>query len=205
MAGRRAGFRSTTVRGQDANLMGCESIGVDPTDPKRVYMAAAPTRSRGPAMAPSSVRRTRQDLAPDRHALQDGWQRGGPVDWRAAGRRSLREQQTLFRLAPRWALEELQLRGDVVARKVFSRIGRTNGVGIGSWCSIRRARPAAAPRAACSMRAWAPNYGLYRSSDSGATWARVEGQPAGLLPHQTAFDGQANSTSRSATRPVPTA
>ena len=30
---------------------------------------------------------------------------------------------------------------------------------------------------------------LYRSTDAGATWTAVAGQPAGMMPHHAVFDG----------------
>jgi hypothetical protein len=178
--------------GKDANLLGCESIGVDPVDASRVYMAAGTyTQSwagNGAILRSSDRGRTwlRTDMP---------FKMGGNEDGRSIGERLAVDPSShnvLYFGSRHDGLWRSDDYGATWAKVVsFPITGRTNGVGIGFvvFDAHGDQRPSG-PSHAIYVGVAAPGFGLYRSTDSGATWAAVPGQPAGLLPHHAVRDSQ---------------
>ena len=191
--------------GKDANLMGCESIGVDPSDAKRVYMAAG-TYTQSWAGNGAILRSSDQGRTWQRTDMP--FKMGGNEEGRSIGERLAVDPSSsriLFfgsRHDGLWKSADYGATWSKVAP--FPITGRTNGVGIGFVVFDPRSAPR--PHAPCAILyagIAVPGFGLYRSADGGATWAAVSGQPTGLLPTTPRWTPRRTSTSPSATRPAP--
>ncbi|MGI4791948.1 MAG: WD40/YVTN/BNR-like repeat-containing protein [Janthinobacterium lividum] len=177
--------------GQDnANLLGIESIGVDPTDARRVYLAVGtytqPWASNGAIL---------RSVDQGRHWQQTDmpFKMGGNEDGRSIGERLAVDPSANHVLYFGSRNDGLWKSADYGATwaKVdsFPVTGRTNGIGVGFVVfDPKSSSPGTASR---TIYVGVPVPGgstLYRSTDSGATWAAVPGQPSGLLPHHGVLD-----------------
>ncbi len=178
----------------DWNLHGIESLALDPHDPNRVYIAAGTYTNDwagNAAMLRSSDR-------------GETWQRtdmpfkmGGNEDGRSAGERLAVDPNNgnvLFFGSRHNGLWQSADRGATWTQvESFPIKGRTNGTGI-VWVVFNPAGGAiGAPTQTVYVGVQQPGApGIYVTHDAGATWAPIEGQPTGLLPHQAQLDAQGN-------------
>ncbi|BDI29241.1 carbohydrate-binding protein [Capsulimonas corticalis] len=178
--------------GKDGNLLGCESIGMDPTDPKRLYLALGTYTQgwagNGAIMRSSDGGRTwrRTDMA---------FKMGGNEDGRSAGERLMVDSHkngVLYMGSRNDGLWKSADYGATWAKvESFPVTGRTNGVGVVFVVFDRASGAAGAPTPTIYVGVSQKNGpGLYRSADAGATWTAVAGQPQGLLPHHGEMDAQ---------------
>ena len=180
--------------GKDANLMGCESIGVDPTDANRVYMAAG-TYSQSWAGNGAILRSSDQGSTWLRADMP--FKMGGNEEGRSIGERLAVDPSANSVLYFGSRHDGLWKSADYGATwsKVgsFPIRGRTNGVGIGFVVfDPQGATRKHEPSRVLYVGVAALDVGLYCSTDGGESWEPVPGQPAGLLPHHAVLDGQAN-------------
>lgn len=173
----------------NANLLGCESIGVDPVDARRVYLALG-TYAQSWAGNGAIVRSTDQGRTWKQTNVP--FQMGGNEDGRSAGERLAvdpNNDSILYMGSRNDGLWKSMDYGATWAKVTsFPVTGRTNGIGVIFEVFYRSSgsRGAATPTIYAAVSQAGP--GLYRSTDSGATWAAVPGQPAGLLPHHGVLD-----------------
>ncbi|MCW3060852.1 MAG: carbohydrate-binding protein [Capsulimonas sp.] len=176
--------------GKDGNLLGCESIGVDPTDAKRLYLALGtytqPSSGNGAIMRSSDGGRSwkRTDMP---------FKMGGNEDGRSAGERLAvdpHKNGVLYFGSRNDGLWKSSDYGATWAKvEIFPVTGRTNGVGVIFVVFDKASGPAGAPSRALYAGVSQKNGpALYRSADAGATWTAVADQPRGLLPHHGEMD-----------------
>jgi len=160
----------------DWNLYGVESIGVDPADADRVYLAVGTyTQSfagNGAILRSADRGRTwkRTDLP---------LKMGGNEDGRSAGERLAvdpsRPSVLYFGSRDNGLWKSTDRGATWVQVASFPVTGRTNGVGVVFMVF--------GPPHVVYVGVSQDGPGLYRSADGGATWAALPGQPPGLLPH----------------------
>ena len=178
------------VGADNSNLLGIESIGVDPTDARRVYLAVGTyTKSwagNGAILRSADQGRTwRQTNMP--------MKMGGNEDGRSIGERLAVDPSNDKVLYFGSRDDGLWKSGDYGAtwHKVesFPVTGPTNGIGVGFV--VFDPRSSTPGTASAVIYAGVPVPGgstLYRSTDSGATWAAVPNQPPDILPHHAVLD-----------------
>jgi photosystem II stability/assembly factor-like uncharacterized protein len=162
------------VKPSESNLMGIESIAVDPENPDNVYMAAGTYT---------------KDWAPKGAILRSSdrgrtWQRtdmpikmGGNEEGRQAGERLVARGKNLWFGSRNDGLWHSEDAGATWAKcESFPVKDQTNGVGI--VFVIVAAEKMYAGVSTSSIAS--PN--LYTSADGGKTWQALKDQPAGMLP-----------------------
>lgn len=166
--------------GDDWNLLGIESIAVDPSDPNRVYVAAG-TYTNDWAKNSAMLRSTDRGDTWLRTDLP--FKNGGNEDGRGMGERLIvnpRDPKTLFFGSRR---NGLWRSGDYGAtwRKVESWPAPENENGIGISFLTYDAQGTLYAGVASKTA------NLFASSDNGATWQAVAGAPQGFFPHHGVF------------------
>jgi hypothetical protein len=163
----------------DWNLYGVESLGIDPTDPKRLYLAAG-TYTNDWAGNGAILRSVDQGRSWKRFDLP--FKNGGNEDGRSIGERLAVDPEhpnvVLFgtRHNGLWRSDDFGATWKADPR--FPVTGPTNGIGIGFVLFHDRKVLVGVAR---------PNANLYESHDDGARWTMLPGQPAGSLPHHGAY------------------
>ncbi len=170
--------------GRDGNLLGCESIGVDPTDADRFYLAlgtyTSPWSGNGAIVRTADGGRTwkRADVP---------FKMGGNEDGRSAGERLTVDpnKNSILFMGSRndglWKSADSGATWNKV--DTFPVTGRTNGIGVVFVVFDRASGKAGQATPVIYAAVSQDGPGLYRSEDGGATWQAVPGQPTGLLPH----------------------
>ncbi|MET0412213.1 MAG: hypothetical protein ABW217_13005, partial [Polyangiaceae bacterium] len=188
----------------ESNLMGIESIALDPTDASKVYLAAGTYLGAGDGFILSSSDHG-QSFA--RHAI--GAPMGGNADGRSMGERLTvdpSQPSTLYfgsrndgllvsrDSAASWQpLASFPVLGALDLGLSFVLVdprGSTPGepsptiyVGV-----ARLADDDVAELGADGRDSRNPTHALFRSSDAGQSWEAVPGQPSALMPHHAALD-----------------
>jgi photosystem II stability/assembly factor-like uncharacterized protein len=172
----------------ESNLLGIESLAADPTDARRVYLAAgAYTQSwagNGAILRSADQGRTwkRTDMP---------IKMGGNENGRSIGERLAVDPNKNSVLYFGSRHDGLWKSADYAAtwRKVasFSVEGPTGGVGIGFIVFDPRSGSPGRPTPTLYVGVASRDVSLYRSRDGGATWEAVPGQPQDLLPHHGAL------------------
>ena len=171
--------------GKDGNLLGCESIGVDPANADRFYLALGTYTNAGSSNG-AIVRTANGGRTFQRTDMP--FKMGGNEDGRSAGERLAVDPNlgsVLFMGSRNDGLWKSADSGATWAKVAsFPVTGRTNGIGVvfEVFDKASGARGRATPVVYAAVSQDGP--GLYRSTDGGATWQPVAGQPTGLLPHQ---------------------
>lgn len=170
------------------NLLGIESIGIDPNDPNRLYLAAGTyTESwAGNGAILRSVNQGRTFQVSNMPIKM-----GGNEDGRFAGERLAvdpHDGRNLYfgsRNDGLWRSADYGVTWNKVTS--FPVTGPTNGIGIAFVLFDPTGSPdgSVPPAVYAGVSATAPD--LYRSTDSGLTWQAVNGQPSGLLPNHGAL------------------
>jgi len=176
------------IQRPDWNLYGVESIGLDPTDPKRLYLALG-TYTNQWAGNGAILRSTDQGRTFQRTDMP--FKMGGNHDGRSIGERLAvdpNENNVLFfgsRDNGLWRSEDFG--ATWTKQDGFPITGRTNGIGICfelfDASTGKKGQPTPTIYVGASSKT-----NLYRSTDGGSTWAAVPGQPEGVTPHHAAFD-----------------
>lgn len=176
---------------------GIESIGLDPNDGDRVYVAAG-TSSGDEAWVPACTLLSSTDRGDSWTSITLPFKCGGNEDGRSMGERLAVDPNqggTLFmgtRRSGLWKSADHGATWDQVG--TFPVTGATaNGVGVGFVVFDPSGGTTAegATKTLYAGLAQAPN-GLYRSTDAGATWNAVPGQPTAMMPHHAVL-GKANT------------
>jgi photosystem II stability/assembly factor-like uncharacterized protein len=186
----------------DGNLTGIESIAPDPVDPNRVYLAAGTylTGGNGAILRSTDMGQT--------------WARtnipapmGGNADGRSMGERLAVDPNlpsTLFfgsRNAGLWTSSDSAVTWTKVDSFPTTAASNNDGVtGYGLTLVLFDPRSGSAGSATPAIyvgvglvgMGTTPDTALYRSTDAGATWQPVPGQPTGMMPHHAALDGCGN-------------
>jgi photosystem II stability/assembly factor-like uncharacterized protein len=171
--------------GRDGNLLGCESIGVDPINADRFYLALGTYTSEG---STNGVIMRTADGGRTFKRTDMPFKMGGNEDGRSAGERLAvdpNNDHVLYMGSRNDGLWKSTDFGAIWAKVgTFPVTGRTNGIGVvfELFDKVSGVHGQATPIIYAGVSQDGP--GLYRSTDSGATWQSVPGQPAGsLLPH----------------------
>ena len=151
-----------------------------------------------------AVDRSRQHLADDRHADQDGRQRERPLEGRAPGRRSQPDQHPLLRLAQGGPLEERRLGVDLgQGRRASPPRTTTRGSASRSSSSTRRA----AARARRHRSSTRPSPTTTAASTAAPTPARpgscCPSSPTGVMASHAEFDSIGDALHQLRQRPGP--
>lgn len=190
----------------NSNLIGIESVAVDPVDPNRVYLAAGEYLTAGSGLILSST-----DMGRTWTQNGIGAPMGGNVDGRSMGERLAVDPNlpsTLYfgsRNAGLWTSPDYGATWSRVT--AFPTTGATGG-GAGSGGSgaagygltfvvfdPSSGAPGAATPAIYVGVGVTSGSALYRSTDAGASWQAVAGVPAAaaaMMPHHAVFDGCGN-------------
>jgi hypothetical protein len=185
------------------NLPGIESIAADPIDPNRVYLAAGQYLTAGNGTILSST-----DMGQTWAQNSIAAPMGGNVDGRSMGERLAVDPNlpsTLYfgsRNAGLWKSTDFAQTWTAVSG--FPTTGATNG-GAGSGSSGTgygltfvlfdpQSGSAGGPTPTIYVGVGVTSgSALYRSTDAGATWEAVPGQPVGgVMPHHAVLDGCGN-------------
>lgn len=173
----------------DSNYLGVESIAVDPTDPKKVYMALG-TYTQSWAGTGTMVRSDDQG---------NTWQQtdlsikmGGNEYGRSTGERLVVDPNDpkilLFgsRRNGMWKSSD--------GSKTWSKLAGYNlpddpaGIGINFVLFDKKSGSRGKPTPTIYVGVANLQQSLYRSTDAGATWKPVPKQPTGVMPHHAGFD-----------------
>jgi photosystem II stability/assembly factor-like uncharacterized protein len=173
---------------KDWNLRGVESIGMDPSDPARVYLALGTYTGNGVdngAMLRSS------DYGRTWQRTDMPFKMGGNENGRSAGERLAvdpNDGRILFFGSRNDGMWRSADRGATWTKvTTFPITGRTNGIGIAFVLFDRSSGAKGAPTSTLYAGVSAPEVSLYRSTDGGVTWSPVPGEPSGMLAHQGAL------------------
>lgn len=177
------------IQRPDWNLYGIESIGLDPSDPKRLYLAC------GTYMSPVAgngaiLRSTDQGRSFARTDMP--FKMGGNQDGRSMGERLAvdpNKNNILYfgsRAAGLWKSEDFGTTWN--KDDGFPISGPTNGIGIGFEVFDARSGTKGKPTPTIYVGVASTKTGLFQSIDAGGTWTAVQGQPTGIYPHHAAVD-----------------
>jgi hypothetical protein len=183
----------------DSNLLGIESIAADPVDPNRVYMAAGMYLTAGYGSILSSI-----DMGQTWVHNNISAPMGGNADGRSMGERLAIDPNltsTLYfgsRNAGLWksldfAKTWTQVLGFPTTGAAINDAGAPKGYGLTFVVFDSSSGLPGSPTPAIYVGVGATTEtGLYRSTDAGASWEAVAGQPAGMMPHHAVLDGCGN-------------
>jgi len=192
----------------EGNLTGIESIAADPVDPNRVYIAAGTylTAGNGSILISTDMGQT----FPTRSSINAPM--GGNVDGRSMGERLAVDPNLpstlyfgsrnagLFKstdAGQSWASSPIQVGGVAITGATGAGVGgNPPGTGYGLTFVVFDPRSGAAGSATPAIYVGVgitTGTALYRSTDAGASWEAVAGQPpAGMMPHHAVPDGCGN-------------
>ncbi len=180
---------------KDWNLWGVESAAIDPVDPARIYLACG-TYVR-PFVGNGAILRS-SDGGKTFARTQMAFQMGGNEEGRFAGERLAVDPATdsiLYfgsRAAGLWRSEDYGAKWQKLDS--FPVSGKTNGVGIAFVLLDSAQTPPGQPSRVIyvGVSGSGPSQqaaGIYRSTDGGAAWEKISGQPEGLAPNHGVLAG----------------
>ncbi len=177
------------IQRKDWNLYGVESIGLDPTDPKKLYLALG-TYTNNWAGNGAIVRSNDQGRTFKRTDVP--FKLGGNHDGRSIGERLAvdpsKNSILYFGSRDNGLWKSTDFGATWAKQDNFPITGRTNGIGI----CFEMFDPASSKKGQASRTIYvgvsSAQTNLYRSNDAGLTWSPVPGQPIGVTPHHAAFD-----------------
>ncbi|MDX6259811.1 MAG: xyloglucan-specific exo-beta,4-glucanase [Kribbellaceae bacterium] len=169
---------------EDWSLTGVESLALDPQDPSRLYLAVGTYTNEWSPINGAILRSTDQGRTFRRTDLP--FKLGGNEPGRSMGERLAvdpGEGRILYFGTRNQGLWRSTDRGETWARVESFPTTGTAGIGLGFVLfdprTSRRGRPTRTIYVGSTDRA----NPLWRSTDGGASWSPVPGQPTGLLPH----------------------
>jgi hypothetical protein len=199
-AGKRWMALTDWVGRNNSNLLGIESIAPDPVDPHRVYMAAGMYVTAGNGSILSST-----DMGQTWAQNNIAAPMGGNADGRSMGERLAIDPNltsTLYfgsRTTGLWKSADYaqtwaQVPGFPTTGVALNDAGASKGYGLTFVVFDRSSGSPGTPTPTIYVGVGATTEtGLYRSTDAGATWQAVPGQPPiGMMPHHAVFDGCGN-------------
>lgn len=168
----------------DSNLFGIESVATDPVDPNRLYLAAGTYVNQ---WAPNGAILRSTDQGAGFTTIPLPFKLGGNEDGRSMGERLAidpNDDAVLYlgtRLNGLWRSTDFGSTWRQVAS--FPVSGSTSsGIGLGFVTFDKSSGHAGSPTSTIYVGAADSRTNLYRSTDAGATWSAVPGQPTGQLP-----------------------
>jgi len=177
------------VSEQESNLLGIESIGIDPTDPNRVYLAVG-TYTQSWAGNGAILRSSDKGTTWARTDLPI--KLGGNEDGRSMGERlavSPLDPEVLYFGSRKDGLWRSADRA-VTWQRVDSFPIARDAKGIGVNCVLFGPKTNQAPNGIVYASASNSDTPLYQSLDNGKTWTAVPEQPHGLMAHQVRIDSR---------------
>jgi hypothetical protein len=201
-AGKRWMALTDWVGRNNSNLLGIESIAPDPVDPNRVYIAAGMYVTAGNGSILSST-----DMGQTWTQNNIAAPMGGNADGRSMGERLAIDPNltsTLYfgsRTTGLWKSTDyaqtwVQVPGFPTTGVALNDAGASKGYGLTFVVFDRSSGSPGSPTPTIYVGVGATTEtGLYRSTDAGATWQAVPGQPSvavGMMPHHAVFDGCGN-------------
>jgi hypothetical protein len=189
------------VGNNNAGLMGIESIAVDPVDPNRVYVAAGQYLAAGYGTILSST-----DMGQTWVQNNIAAYMGGNADGRSMGERLAVDPNlpsTLYFGSRNQGLFTSNDWGQTWNQNgAFPTCGTADGcmnsgnntAGTGYGLTFVLFDPSSGSPDDATPTIYVgvgmlTGSNLYRSTDAGATWTAVAGQPTGMMPHHAVFDG----------------
>lgn len=179
----------------DWNLTGIESIGIDPSDANRLYLAAGTYTQ---SWAPNGAMLLSNDQGATFQVVRMPIKMGGNNNGRNAGERLAvdpNDGRVLYfgsRLNGLWRSTDRGATWQQV--NAFPVTGPVNGADVGvvfvQFQAASGVTGSATPVIYVGVSSSGLNatpLSLYRSVDAGATWIAVPGQPSGLLPNHAEF------------------
>ncbi len=172
------------VQRKDWTLYGAESVAMDPTDPRKLYLAAGMYSNHWSGNA-SILRSNDQGSTWQRTNMP--FKMGGNEDGRSMGERLAVDpnlgSKLLFGSRHNGLWESLDGGATWAQSQSFPIQSRTNGIGIGFvlFDAASGARGKQTPTIYAS--AGLKQTPIYRSQDGGESWHLLPGQPLGYLPH----------------------
>jgi photosystem II stability/assembly factor-like uncharacterized protein len=169
---------------EDWNFYGIESIGLDPSNPQKLYLACG-TYTNDWGGNGAILRSDNQGRSFARTDMP--FKFGGNEDGRSIGERLAVDPNdgSILFLGTRnnglWSSRDAGVTWSQVSS--FPITGRTNGIGTGVVVFDPRSGKKGQPTNTIYVSEAERGKGLYRSEDGGSTWSLVPGQPAGLYPH----------------------
>ncbi len=172
-----------------SNLLGIESIAVDPADAARVYLAAGANTQ---AWAGNGFILRSSDQGRSWKKIEMPLKMGGGEEGRTIGERlAIDPSQTsvLFFGSRNDGLWRSPDSGDTWDRVgAFPVISRTNGIGIGFVVFDPRSGTGGALTQTIYVGVAVPGETIYRSTNGGLTWMSMMGEPERFLPHRAVVD-----------------
>ncbi|MCW5942526.1 MAG: xyloglucanase [Fimbriimonadaceae bacterium] len=169
----------------DWNLYGVESIGLDPSDPNRLYLALGTYTNEW--AGPGEIVRSR-DQGRTFQRTDLPFKMGGNMDGRSIGERLAVDPQngeTVLFGTRKDGLWRSRDAGATWSRvPTFPEAGIANGAGLG--IVLYGPKPAFGPTPIL-VGAAIEGTSLYRSDDGGESWRPIPGQPLGLVPHHAVW------------------
>ncbi len=173
----------------DSNLLGIESIGVDPTDPRMLYLAAG---TYDKPWAPNGAILWSDDRGHSFHRVDMPFKMGGNEWARFDGERLAvdpNQPSILF-----FGSRDSGLWTSTDRARTWSQVSSfpgkaDNGAGVAFVTFDAHSGSAKAPTPVLYAGVSNPDASLFRSNDGGKTWEAVAGAPKGLLPSHGQISG----------------
>ena len=181
------------IQRPDWNLYGVESIGLDPSDPSKLYLALG-TYTNEWGTNGAIVRSTDQGRSFKRTDMP--FKMGGNMDGRSIGERLAVDpnKNNLLYFGSRddglWKSADFGANWTKDAQFPIST--KTDGTGICFELFDKTSGRSGQPTRSIYVGVSSGKANLYRSQDSGQSWTPVPGQPSGLTPHHGDFDSEGN-------------
>ncbi|HUD22394.1 MAG TPA: hypothetical protein VMQ60_06085 [Acidobacteriaceae bacterium] len=185
------------------NLLGAESIAIDPTDVKKLYLAAGTYTNNG---TPNGAILRSEDQGRHFTIVRVPFKMGGNEDGRFAGERlqvDPNHPQTLLmatRLAGLWRSDDS---GSTWARVEQFPDPPSNRIGLTFVAFDKSSGHAGQPTPVLYVGVDDPINNLLRSQDAGKTWKPVTGSPHGLFPNHGVFSSDGTMYLSFTDRPGP--
>jgi photosystem II stability/assembly factor-like uncharacterized protein len=187
----------------DRNLLGAESVAIDPTDAKKLYIAAGTYTNNG---TPNGAILRSSDQGRHFTIARVPFKMGGNEDGRFAGERlqvDPNHPQTLLmatRLAGLWRSDDS---GVTWARVEQFPPAPNNRIGLTFVAFDKSSGHAGQPTPVIYAGVDDPVNNLLRSEDAGKTWKPVAGSPQGLFPNHGVFSADGTMYLSFTDRPGP--
>ena len=185
------------------NLLGAESIAIDPTDAKKLYIAAGTYTNNG---TPNGAILRSDDQGRHFTTARVPFKMGGNEDGRFAGERlqvDPNHPPTLLmatRLAGLWRSDDS---GATWARVAQFPDTPANRIGLTFVAFDKSSGHAGQPTTVIYVGVDDPANNLMRSEDAGKTWKQVPGSPQGIFPNHGVFNSEGTMYLSYTDRPGP--